>query len=43
MDSLNTKEEDKKKIEVVFSYKKGKHPIAKTLLINNQDYKKVLG
>ena len=43
MDSLNAKEEDKKKIEVVFSYKKGKHPIAKTLLINNQDYKKVLG
>ena len=42
MESSNIKEEDKKIVEVVYSYKKGKHPIAKKLLINGKDYKNSL-
>lgn len=33
---------DKCFVEVVYSYKKGKHPIAKQLLVNGQDYREVL-
>ena len=40
MEANNIKEEDKKNIEVVYSYKLGKHPIAKKLLINGQPYQK---
>ena len=40
MESWNAKEEDKKKVEVVYSYKKGKPPIAKKLLVNGQPYQK---
>lgn len=40
MESWDAKEEDKKKVEVVYSYKKGKHPIAKKLLVNGQAYQK---
>ena len=42
MESWDVKEEDKKKIEVVYSYKKGKHPIAKKLLVNGQPYQKII-
>jgi uncharacterized membrane-anchored protein len=42
MESWYVKEEDKKKIEVVFSFTKGKHPIAKKLLLNGQPYQKNL-
>ena len=42
MESWDVKEEDKKKIEVVYSYKKGKHPIAKKLLVDGQSYKKLI-
>lgn len=42
MESNNMKEKDKKIVEVVYSYKKGKHPIAKQLLINGQSYKNFL-
>lgn len=42
MESWNAKEEDKKKVEVVYSYKKGKHPIAKKLLVDGQPYQKVI-
>ena len=36
MESWDVKEEDKKKIEVVYSYKKGKH------LVNGQPYQKII-
>lgn len=39
MESINTNKEDRKQIEILYSYKKGKHPIAKKLLINGKDYK----
>ncbi len=42
MESWNVKEEDKKTVEVVYSYKKGKHPIAKKLLVNGQPYQKII-
>lgn len=42
MESWDVKEEDKKKIEVVYSYKKGKHPIAKKLLVDGQPYQKII-
>lgn len=42
MESFGAKQEDKKRIEVLYSYKKGKHPIAKKLLIDGQSYLKIL-
>ena len=42
MQSWDAKEEDKKKVEVVYSYKKGKHPIAKKLLVDSQPYQKLI-
>ena len=42
METWNVKEENKKKIEVVYSYKKGKHPIAKKLLVDGQPYHKLI-
>jgi uncharacterized membrane-anchored protein len=42
MESWYVKEEDKKKIEVVFSFTRGKQPIAKKLLLNGQPYQKNL-
>ena len=42
MESWDEKEEDKKKVEVVYSYKKGKHPIAKKLLVDGQPYQKLI-
>ena len=39
MESNFAKQEDKKIVEVVYSYKKGKHPIAKKLLIDGQNYR----
>ena len=41
-ESWDVKEEDKKKIEVIYSYKKGKHPIAKKLLVDGQPYQKII-
>ena len=39
-ETFNTKEEQQQFIvEVIYSYKKGKHPIAKKLLLNGEDYK----
>lgn len=42
MQSTNVKEEDKRRIEILYSYKKGKHPIATKLLMDDQDYKQLL-
>lgn len=42
MESWDAKEEDKKIVEVVYSYKNGKHPIAKKLLVNGQPYQKII-
>jgi len=42
MESWDAKEEDKKKVEVVYSYKIGKHPIAKKLLVYGQPYQKLI-
>lgn len=42
MESWDAKEKDKKKVEVVYSYKKGKHPIAKKLLVDGQPYQKII-
>lgn len=42
MESWDAKDEDKKKVEVVYSYKKGKHPIAKKLLVDGQPYQKLI-
>jgi uncharacterized membrane-anchored protein len=42
MESSNIKEEDRKRIEVIYSYKKGKHPIATKLLVDGKDYKEIL-
>ena len=42
MESWDVKEEDKKKTEVVYSYKKGKHPIAKKLLVDGEPYQKII-
>lgn len=42
MESWDVKEEDKKIVEVVYSCKKGKHPIAKKLLVDGQPYQKRL-
>lgn len=40
-ESFKPKEEQQTTIEVVYSYKKGKHPIAKKLLLNGKDYRKI--
>ncbi|WP_372518796.1 GDYXXLXY domain-containing protein [Candidatus Ruminimicrobiellum ovillum] len=42
MESWNIKEENNKKIEVVYSYKQGKHPIAKKLLVDGEPYQKII-
>ena len=42
MESSNIKEENRKRIEVIYSYKKGKHPIATKLLVDGKDYKEIL-
>ena len=42
MESNFSKQENKKIVEIVYSYKKGKHPIAKKLLVNGKDYKTIL-
>ena len=42
MESWDTKEEDKKIVEVVYSYKNGKHPIAKKILVNGHPYQKII-
>ena len=42
MESSNIKEEDRKRIEIIYSYKKGKHPIATKLLVDGKNYKEIL-
>ena len=42
IESMSVKEENKKRIEILYSYKKGKHPIAKNLFIDGQNYRKIL-
>jgi len=42
MESNFSKQEDKRIVEIIYSYKKGKHPIAKKLLVDGKDYKTIL-